>query len=83
MNPWQYEIPFCVDYNKTIFLKIYGMSTVMERAAEGTKTQDKHNSRFRLILIFIQTTNLKGGMYRFSSYKVLLGYARTFQEDYC
>jgi len=44
MNPRQYEIPFCVDYNNTTFLKIYGLSTVMERAAEGTKTQDKHNS---------------------------------------
>ena len=39
MNPHQYEIPFCVDYNKKTFLKIYGLSTVMERAAEGTKTQ--------------------------------------------
>lgn len=55
----------------------------MERAAEGTKTQDKQNSCFRLILIFIQTTNFKGGLYRFSSHKVLLGYARTFHGDYC
>jgi hypothetical protein len=79
MNPQQYEIPFCVDYNNTIFLKIYGLSTVMGRAAEVT--QDKHNSCFRLI--FIQNTNFKGGLYRFSSHKVLLGSARTFQKDYC
>jgi hypothetical protein len=83
MNPCQYEIPFCVDYNKTTFLKIYGLSTVMERAAEGTKTQDKHNSCFRLTLIFTQTTNFKEGLYKYSSHKVLLGYARIFQEDYC
>ena len=80
MNPQQYEIPFCVDYNNTMLLKIYGLSTVIERAAEGTRTQDKHNSCFRLI--FIQNTNFKGGLYRFSSHKILLGYARTFQ-DYC
>jgi hypothetical protein len=40
MNPRLYEIPICVDYSKTTALKMYSLSTVTGRAAEGTKTQD-------------------------------------------